>query len=68
MNNAASTVLPLGELLQLQPAPKPCLIEPGLLPPGNLKSANRYWLPTWPFVSRLDLPAPGFMSPRPGAC
>jgi len=34
MNN--SSVLSLGELLQSQPAPKPCLIEPGLLPPQGI--------------------------------
>jgi len=31
-NPLACGVLSLGELLTLQPAPQPCLIEPGLLP------------------------------------
>ena len=31
MNNSASSVLSLGELLQSQPTPKPCLIEPVVL-------------------------------------
>lgn len=36
MTNAASSVLSLGELLLHQPVPKPCLIEPGLLPPQGI--------------------------------
>jgi hypothetical protein len=32
----APAVLSLGELLQQQPAPQPCLIEPGLLPPQGM--------------------------------
>ena len=35
-NQSASTVLSLGELLLQQPAPQPCLIEPGLLPPQGI--------------------------------
>ena len=35
-NPPASGVLSLGELLLLQPAPQPCLIEPGLLPPQGI--------------------------------
>ena len=35
-NPPASAVLSLGELLLHQPAPQPCLIEPGLLPPQGI--------------------------------
>jgi len=35
-NPPASGVLSLGELLLQQPAPQPCLIEPGLLPPQGI--------------------------------
>jgi len=35
-NPTASAVLSLGELLLHQPAPQPCLIEPGLLPPQGI--------------------------------
>jgi hypothetical protein len=35
-NPFARGVLSLGELLILQPAPQPCLIEPGLLPPQGI--------------------------------
>jgi hypothetical protein len=35
-NPPASGVLSLGELLLLQPAPQPCLIDPGLLPPQGI--------------------------------
>jgi len=33
---STNPVLSLGELLQQQPAPQPCLIEPGLLPPQGI--------------------------------
>jgi hypothetical protein len=42
MNNSSSNnplacgVLSLGELLTLQPAPQPCMVEPGLLPPQGI--------------------------------
>jgi hypothetical protein len=35
-NSAHSGVFSLGELVTLQPAPQPCLIEPGLLPPQGI--------------------------------
>lgn len=36
INPPVSGVLSLGELLLRQPAPQPCLIEPGLLPPQGI--------------------------------
>jgi hypothetical protein len=36
MNNKLPAVISLGELLRASPAPQPCLIEPGLLPPQGI--------------------------------
>jgi hypothetical protein len=36
MSNKLPTVISLGELLRASPAPQPCLIEPGLLPPQGI--------------------------------
>ena len=36
MNARPPTVVSLGELLRASPAPQPCLIEPGLLPPQGI--------------------------------
>lgn len=36
MNSKLPTVVSLGELLRASPAPQPCLVEPGLLPPQGI--------------------------------